>query len=399
MKKLTCEMCGSTDLLKQDGVFVCQTCGCKYSVEEARKMMVEGVVEVSGTVKVDDTDKIDGYLELSKNAYESGNGKLAFEYANKTLEIDHKNYKAWIAKMKSIEFISTVGDLKLVEVMEAGKNAILYAEESIKKEVTNEVYLYEVKRSLELLKLAMEKYSDTAELENTVKRMIKISPLTALPSVGNADREMVNIIDNVAREALAMVELIPDDVLADSIEITRIVGECAKQYQYVTDALIKRFKIYGAELQESAKIMRNNNKVSLENKAKNAEIIAKERQAERVAKYWNAHSSEKAILDNEKAELNKKIKALQDSMEALSEAVALRQIETQISDYQKEKDSLGIFKGKEKKVLQDKIDVLKKELSSAQNAKNVASEPIKKEIEIFQKRISEIDEEFTKDRL
>lgn len=41
MKQLTCEMCGSTDLIKQDGVFVCQSCGCKYSVEEAKKMMIE----------------------------------------------------------------------------------------------------------------------------------------------------------------------------------------------------------------------------------------------------------------------------------------------------------------------------------------------------------------------
>ena len=46
MKQLTCEMCGSTDLMKQDGVFVCQSCGTKYSVEEAKKMMVEGTVQV-----------------------------------------------------------------------------------------------------------------------------------------------------------------------------------------------------------------------------------------------------------------------------------------------------------------------------------------------------------------
>ncbi len=46
MKPLTCEMCGSTNLLKQDGVFVCQSCGTKYSVEEAKKMMVEGTVAV-----------------------------------------------------------------------------------------------------------------------------------------------------------------------------------------------------------------------------------------------------------------------------------------------------------------------------------------------------------------
>ena len=56
MKQLTCEMCGSTDLLKQEGVFVCQICGCKYSVEEAKKMMVEGTVQIEGDVKVKDAD-------------------------------------------------------------------------------------------------------------------------------------------------------------------------------------------------------------------------------------------------------------------------------------------------------------------------------------------------------
>ena len=39
MKQLKCEMCGSAELIKQDGVFVCQSCGCKYSVEEAKKLM------------------------------------------------------------------------------------------------------------------------------------------------------------------------------------------------------------------------------------------------------------------------------------------------------------------------------------------------------------------------
>lgn len=42
MKQLTCEMCGGNDLIKQDGAFVCQSCGCKYSVEEAKRIMIEG---------------------------------------------------------------------------------------------------------------------------------------------------------------------------------------------------------------------------------------------------------------------------------------------------------------------------------------------------------------------
>ena len=37
MKALQCEMCGSQDLVKDGGVFVCQSCGTKYTVEEAKK--------------------------------------------------------------------------------------------------------------------------------------------------------------------------------------------------------------------------------------------------------------------------------------------------------------------------------------------------------------------------
>lgn len=59
MKKLQCELCGDIDLVKQDGFFVCQSCGCKYTPEEARKMLVEleGPVQVSGVATVDDLIK------------------------------------------------------------------------------------------------------------------------------------------------------------------------------------------------------------------------------------------------------------------------------------------------------------------------------------------------------
>ncbi len=48
MKQLTCEVCGGNDLLKQDGVFVCQSCGCKYSADEVKKL----ILDVSGKVEV-----------------------------------------------------------------------------------------------------------------------------------------------------------------------------------------------------------------------------------------------------------------------------------------------------------------------------------------------------------
>ena len=41
MKKIVCEICDGKDFVKQDGMYVCQHCGTKYTVEEAKKLMVE----------------------------------------------------------------------------------------------------------------------------------------------------------------------------------------------------------------------------------------------------------------------------------------------------------------------------------------------------------------------
>ena len=41
MKKLVCELCGESDFVKAGGVFECQVCGAKYTLEDARKLFVE----------------------------------------------------------------------------------------------------------------------------------------------------------------------------------------------------------------------------------------------------------------------------------------------------------------------------------------------------------------------
>ena len=142
MKQLTCEMCGSTDLMKQDGVFVCQTCGCQYSVEEAKKMMVEGTVEVAGTVKVDDSAKIDNFLILAESAYESRNNEEAENYCNKIIEIDPANYKAWFLKGKAAGCQHYLCNIRIEEyvncITKAIDNAPEEEVEDIKAEAASE---------------------------------------------------------------------------------------------------------------------------------------------------------------------------------------------------------------------------------------------------------------------
>ena len=69
MNTIKCELCGASELTKRDGMFVCDYCGTKYSLEEARKMMVEGTVEVTGTVRIDNSDQTRGLMQIACDAY------------------------------------------------------------------------------------------------------------------------------------------------------------------------------------------------------------------------------------------------------------------------------------------------------------------------------------------
>lgn len=82
-------MCGSTNLVKQEGVFVCQSYGCKYSIEEAKKMMIEGSVDVSGsTVKVDTQQRKENLYEIARRARDDNNSTAAAKYYDMILQED-----------------------------------------------------------------------------------------------------------------------------------------------------------------------------------------------------------------------------------------------------------------------------------------------------------------------
>ncbi len=93
MKELTCEMCGSTNVVKQDGLFVCQSCGTKYSKEEAKKIM-EGTVEVTGTVKVDSSSELENLYEIARRARDSENDENALKYYDQILMKDANSWEA-----------------------------------------------------------------------------------------------------------------------------------------------------------------------------------------------------------------------------------------------------------------------------------------------------------------
>lgn len=200
MKQLTCEMCGSTELMKQDGVFVCQTCGTKYSVEEAKKMMVEGTVEVAGTVKVDDSAKIANYYTMAESAYDASNQKEAESYCNKIIEVDPSNYKAWLLKGRAAGWQSTLANIRVEESVNCFNKAISNAPEDkveeVKKVASDEI----TKLSLALIALCCENYSKNGSVNNanTIKENVQAVKLYSLLFLAKCGVEVKDINASIA---------------------------------------------------------------------------------------------------------------------------------------------------------------------------------------------------------
>ena len=169
MRAMQCELCGGTDIVKEDDFFVCQSCGMKYTPENAKKMMIDGVVNIQGTVKLDNTKLIDNYLSISRNAYDSGNSKEAEEYANKVLEIDPTNYKALYLKGVAAGWQTSGMNNRIPEAVDCFALAIENCADEQKLEDLKETVANDVsKLTLAMMRLRCEIYKKLPSEENAI---------------------------------------------------------------------------------------------------------------------------------------------------------------------------------------------------------------------------------------
>lgn len=91
MKKMQCEVCGSTDIKKiDDSIFECQSCGVQYDKNEVQKLLVE----LTGEVKIDRSEEIENTLKRAQQFLDEGDFSKASEYYNKVLDLDPNNKPA-----------------------------------------------------------------------------------------------------------------------------------------------------------------------------------------------------------------------------------------------------------------------------------------------------------------
>ena len=89
MKAIVCEMCNSNQMRKENGYFVCQNCGTQYSVEEAKKLMVE----IEGSVKINREDDISNLYIAARNARDASDYSTAVETYEMLTRLDPNNWE------------------------------------------------------------------------------------------------------------------------------------------------------------------------------------------------------------------------------------------------------------------------------------------------------------------
>ena len=220
MKQLTCEMCGSTDIAKQDGFFVCQTCGMKYSVEDAKKMMIEGTVDVQGTVKVDNSAFVEKYLANARRAKQKEDWEETEKYYNMVEQNDPTNIEAI--------FYSSFGKAKRALI-----DADIYKRQAAFKVLQNCVSIiddnFDIEKESEQKKIISQiKYDIFGMAGSSYVYNQRKNEYGAVTWTDKTQTEhlFISLIDEFIITIGNIVDKYPDEIKINSVDLLKAMIEC-----------------------------------------------------------------------------------------------------------------------------------------------------------------------------
>ncbi|MBE6528184.1 MAG: hypothetical protein E7Z64_03320 [Thermoplasmata archaeon] len=93
MKLLKCEVCGSSELTKNsDGLFICDFCGAKYTLEAVQTMLKDNKIDISGSsISIDKSSQLRSFVQAAADACAGLLYDDAARYAQQALDINPNN--------------------------------------------------------------------------------------------------------------------------------------------------------------------------------------------------------------------------------------------------------------------------------------------------------------------
>ena len=369
MKTLVCEMCGGNNLLKQEGVYVCQNCKTQYSVEEAKKMMIEGTVDVTGsTVKVDNSAKLDNLYKVARMARDDGNTAQAFKHYE---QLQLEDPDSWEPAF-FVPYYSAINTLKNDQpgdsVRVSGGRVSLGC--NYRSGISPAIST--ISNCLDSVFDLIEEIQDYDEQDTAINT---VSQYVMSISTGLDD-----IIDNEHSRMQREILSFGRQTESGHFEIVR--------YRNQDDALAKSYRsdVSGMRSDADRRIRRIE------------EAIAKRRFDE----FWTANQPLKAQLEAEKepllgqiANYNTEIAEIPARTEGYAELLSLQD---QAERLKADKKNLGMLKFKDKKAVQEQIDYTNNQMVPILSRIDAAIAVVRERIFPLQNRVDEIDTELTRPR-
>ena len=367
MKSLTCEMCGGNDLLKNEGVFICQSCRTQYTVEEARKLMIEGPVDVTGsTVKVDNSAKLENLYIIARRAWDNGDAARALRSYEQLLLEDPDNwepnfYTAYFTGMNSLKNDSPGGSYK----SRGGQVSISYEYRSGISSCINRIH--GCIDSVFALIEDIDDYDKQKAAADAVEENVEMAASHLRKIIDSEHSRMLNEISLFIKNAENpgwKSQWKPNDKNRDS---------------------------YKRDVSQMVSLVENRKK-RLE------EVVGKRR----FDAYWEAHQEEKDSLVAERESLSEQITGLNNSILRVPQSVdgydAMVELQKKIDGLNARRKALGLFDRKGKKFLDEKIAQVNTEIVPIQARIDSAIWAVKQRMAPLEGRVAEIDIELTKAR-
>lgn len=236
MKQLVCEMCGGTDLVKQDGMFVCQTCGTKYSVEEAKKMMIEGTVDVQGTVQIDNKSFVQKYLVNARRAKNKEDWQETEKYYNMVEQNDPNNIEAifYSAYGKLRHTFTTVDPNARTAAINVFRKSISIIDDNFDLETFDDNYPIIEQIVEDIIGL-----SNVHIVKNDNTFATNLSVETSKVLINDSKKDMVESLNNINSK-------IPEDETEKREQITNLIDKLNKAHEKKSGGCYVATAVYGS---------------------------------------------------------------------------------------------------------------------------------------------------------
>ncbi|MCR5336481.1 MAG: hypothetical protein K6E42_08015 [Synergistes sp.] len=422
-------------------------------------MMIEGTVEVTGTVKVDNTASIENYLKMARNALEASNYVEAESYANKIIELNPQNSPAWEIKGEAAGWQSKANNNRMGESVSAWLNAIKFSESDDLYDLRERIATGYTSLLLAIIKLRTDNFGSIQSKENLkstsddlkdgiammnslmVKggvsfnrgpiymQIARMMNSCACDGYKDAKKDFGPEKDNMAKwrwenyteacdNCVKMLENaleycrdnnLGETICSNLVTIsTDVRDSCSWKYEYnpYGSSYHREYSFTEeAKAERTKRITDYSDKKYFYSKDPASTILTQlqyNRNGEEIERakkvYWEKHASEKLQLEDEKKSLTDAISGKEHELNNLPISAAILSTTKKINDLTKEKQSLGVFKGKEKKVLQDKIDTLEQTKKQQHEQELEEKKSILEEVSTYKSRIACIESELSKSR-